>query len=160
MERVQNDICRFTLLYVEDDAGTREMVGKMLYLRYPNIRLLFAENGSEGAKMSKAYHPDIMMIDVRMPVLDGVGFTDAILGRDAQTRVLVVSASSEKATINKCLEMGVRAYIPKPLCIGSLCREIDKITEEIFLERVAVAKGSKSSGASGSRPSFETAYKK
>ncbi len=107
-----------TLLYIEDNASNRSLVVHLLEDR-PGTRLLTAGHGEEGIELARTHLPDLILLDLHLPDLDGWEVL-ARLRRDPATRripVLAVSADANRETIDRLLVAGARAYLTKPLNI-------------------------------------------
>jgi two-component system chemotaxis response regulator CheY len=76
-----------------------------------------AVDGSQGVEKYKALHPtiDLVTLDITMPVMDGVSALEKILEFDKQACVIMVSALGKEDIVKKCLLMGAKSYIVKPL---------------------------------------------
>jgi DNA-binding response OmpR family regulator len=140
MERIQDDICRFSLLYVEDEAATRELIGSMLKMSYPNIDVIFADNGMDALKRIQEHSFDLYLIDLMLPALNGLALCEKIISLNDDNHIMVLSGYGNEDVIDKCLEMGVKDYLVKPISMDSLILKITVMAENIFWKRVNTAK--------------------
>ena len=108
------------VLIVEDSPVVRELLRHILESD-PDIRVVgTAENGAAGVEMCSRLMPDVITMDVRMPVLDGYDATRRIM-RDHPVPVVVVSASFNKEEVEgsfRSVEAGALAILRKPVGIG------------------------------------------
>ena len=76
-----------------------------------------AADGAQGLEKYKEMHPtiDLVTMDITMPVMDGVSALEKILEFDKNARVIMVSALGKEDVVKKCLMMGAKSYIIKPL---------------------------------------------
>ncbi len=105
-----------TLLYIEDNASNRSLVVHLLEDR-PGTQLLTAARGEEGLELARTHRPDLILLDLHLPDLDGWEVL-ARLRRHPATRripVVAVSADASRDTIDRLLVAGARAYLTKPL---------------------------------------------
>ena len=100
------------ILIVEDEANIRELL--RLYLEREGYTVLEAENGVEGIKKSKSDKPDILLLDVMMPVMDGWAVCREIRA-ESDVPIIMLTAKGETADRVSGLEMGADDYIVKPL---------------------------------------------
>ena len=100
------------ILIVEDEANIRELL--RLYLEREGYTVLEAENGVEGIKKWKSDKPDMLLLDVMMPVMDGWAVCREIRAESAVPS-LMLTAKGETADRVSGLEMGADDYIVKPL---------------------------------------------
>jgi len=74
-----------------------------------------AENGAIAVQKYKEIKPDIVTMDITMPVMDGVTALEKILEADKDAKVIMVSALGKEDVVKKSLLMGAKSYIVKPL---------------------------------------------
>lgn len=100
------------ILIVEDEANIRELL--RLYLEREGYTVLEAENGVEGIKKWKSDKPDMLLLDVMMPVMDGWAVCREIRA-ESDVPIIMLTAKGETADRVSGLEMGSDDYIVKPL---------------------------------------------
>lgn len=100
------------ILIVEDEANIRELL--RLYLEREGYTVLEAENGVEGIKKWKSDKPDMLLLDVMMPVMDGWSVCREIRA-ESDVPIIMLTAKGETADRVSGLEMGADDYIVKPL---------------------------------------------
>ena len=100
------------ILIVEDEANIRELL--RLYLEREGYTVLEAENGVEGIKKWKSDKPDMLLLDVMMPVMDGWEVCREICA-ESDVPIIMLTAKGETADRVSGLEMGADDYIVKPL---------------------------------------------
>ena len=100
------------ILIVEDEANIRELL--RLYLEREGYTVLEAENGVEGIKKWKSDKPDMLLLDVMMPVMDGWAVCREIRA-ESDVPSIMLTAKGETADRVSGLEMGADDYIVKPL---------------------------------------------
>ena len=101
------------VLVVEDDPLMSRM-----YLRvftFEGFEIQLAENGQAGLDKLKDFHPDIILVDVMMPVMNGIETLDALKGNPATKKIPVIMLSSlgEEDIIHQALDKGAAAYLIK-----------------------------------------------
>jgi len=102
-----------SLLYVEDDEIVRESMLEFLNRRFDTV--LSAENGEDGLDIYRDKLPDIVMTDIRMPIMDGLEMTRAILELNDKANIIMTSAYNESNYLLAALELGISHYLLKPL---------------------------------------------
>ena len=100
------------ILIVEDEANIRELL--RLYLEREGYTVLEAENGVEGIKKWKSDKPDMLLLDVMMPVMDGWAVCREIRA-ESDVPIIMLTAKGKTADRVSGLEMGADDYIVKPL---------------------------------------------
>ena len=111
-----------------DDSTTIRKIVKKTFANY-NCELLEAENGVQGLTMALKEKPDLILLDVTMPVMSGLEMLER-LKAEAETKdipVIMLTAESGKENVTKCVMMGVKDYIIKPFKGNELIERVSKI---------------------------------
>lgn len=101
------------ILIVEDDDNIRELL--RLYLEREGFEIKEAENGAVGLSAWKAENPDMMLLDVMMPVMDGWQVCKEIRSSGSTMPIIMITAKGETMDKVSGLELGADDYIVKPL---------------------------------------------
>lgn len=115
------------LLLVEDDANLRYIVQSGLQDLIGGYEVMTADNGKEGLKAWEEFHPDIIISDIDMPVMDGLEMVRRIRETDGDTPVLFTSALTSPKDVRKGFEIGVNNYVKKPFVPDELDAHIHAI---------------------------------
>ncbi|HEX2060195.1 MAG TPA: response regulator [Thermoanaerobaculia bacterium] len=112
---------KFSVLVVDDDPSIRKMIIAALKRDNPRYRFVEAPNGKDALDLMRADHPDVVVLDLMMPVLSG---WDVLRERadDAELKqipVIVVSANRDPE-LATAVNAGICAFLPKPFDIGAL----------------------------------------
>ena len=100
-----------TILIVEDDSNIRELL--QMYLSQEGYRIETAQDGADGLRAFKRVHPDLVLLDLMMPVMDGTQMIRE-LRAFSNTPVIVLTAKGEVFDKVTLLELGADDYITKP----------------------------------------------
>ncbi len=127
------------VLVIDDSAFMRKAISTMLE-KDPEIKVVdTARNGQEGLEKIKKLDPDVVTLDIEMPVMDGLTALKRIMMEHPKPVIMVSSLTTEGAEATfKALELGAMDYIPKQLSKVSL--EIVKIEKELIQKVKAVAR--------------------
>jgi PAS domain S-box-containing protein len=109
-----------TVLYVEDNPSNLKLV-ELIMQRHPGVELLMAPSGSLGLELARSHRPDLLLLDIHMPDLDGFQVLSR-LRADPLTRAIPVVAVTAQAMVDdvkRIMAAGFDAYLPKPLDLGS-----------------------------------------
>jgi DNA-binding NarL/FixJ family response regulator len=87
-----------------------------------------AADGREAVQLTKRLAPDVVLMDISMPVLDGIEATTRILAEQPQTRVLVLTGSNARADVDRARQAGAAGYVTKDRIAAEL---IDAIREVV-----------------------------
>ncbi len=99
------------ILVVEDDMFLAEMMGKTLQNQV--MRVTIVNNGKQALEAMRKEVPDLVLLDLLMPVLDGHGVLQGMKQNKIRCPVVILSNISDKMTRAKCKEMGVKDYFVK-----------------------------------------------
>jgi CheY-like chemotaxis protein len=108
------------VLYVEDNANNLALMEEIFSL-FPTAKLSQAISGEKGVEMAKADHPDLIIMDINLPGMNGFEAFEA-LQADPTTRnipVIALSASAMPKDVGRGITAGFHAYLTKPLNIQS-----------------------------------------
>jgi DNA-binding NarL/FixJ family response regulator len=116
-----------SVLIVDDHEVVREGL-RLSLLRSPQIRVVGeAPDGETAIALADRRRPDVIIMDLRMPGMDGIEATEEILKGKPDTGVIVFTAYSERALLSRSLESGARGYILKEAPHETLLRAIEKV---------------------------------
>ncbi|MGB5420653.1 MAG: ATP-binding protein [Desulfobacterales bacterium] len=114
------------ILIVDDLTLNRSLIKE--YLTQTPLTIMEAENGEDAVRLAKQHQPDLILMDIRMPVLDGIEATKQI-GRDEATRgipVVALTASVMEAERDSLMVMGFSGFLDKPVTEDALFRELKR----------------------------------
>lgn len=112
------------ILVIEDDEYMRLLIER--FLKSKKFNVLSAENGFIGLVLAKEQKPDLIVCDVKMPVLDGYGVLEN-LRKDlkiASIPVFFISFYTDSESISLAYQLGVNDYLTKPLDLNELLAKI------------------------------------
>lgn len=101
------------VLLVDDQAMLREAVGALLAVHDDVEVVGEAANGREAIEKANELDPNVIVIDISLPLMDGLEATRRILKRQPQTRVLALTQLNDKEHVLSSLKAGVAGYLPK-----------------------------------------------
>jgi len=114
---------RARILVAEDEALIRlDLVEMLVDAGYEVVAQ--ASNGEQAVALSRELKPDLVLMDVRMPVLDGISAAEQI-GKERIAPVVMLTAFSQKELVERARDAGVMAYIVKPFTASDLPPAID-----------------------------------
>lgn len=122
-------------LVIEDDGNIAELL--RLYLEKDGFEVQRAADGGAGVELFRSFSPDIVLLDIMLPVMDGWGVLRAIR-RDSSVPVIMLTAKSETPDKVSGLEMGADDYVTKPFEVKELLARIHAVlrrTEEPGAEK-------------------------
>ena len=111
------------ILLVDDN----EELLKLYSIFLKRYEVITAKNGKEGVKLYMKYHPNIVIMDIKMPIMDGVEATKAIKENDKDAKIIGATAYHDKYA-EKMLEAGALEIIKKPFKYREILDLIEKYT--------------------------------
>ncbi|MCP4154690.1 MAG: sigma-54-dependent Fis family transcriptional regulator [bacterium] len=134
-EKSKKEITRtnLSILLVEDDLSLREEI--LIFLKKKFSTVYSAENGKEGLEMFMKLSPELVISDIKMPVMNGLEMIEQIKAESPHTPVIVNTAFSEVAYLIKAIEIGVDRLIQKPLERKKLMEAITRCAKPILQEK-------------------------
>lgn len=124
------------ILIVDDDALIREGLKIILDIEEDFNVIGTATNGEEGFKLCEKYSPDIVLMDIRMPVMDGVLGTKLIKQHFKDIKVIILTTFKDDEYIREAIKSGAEGYILKNQSSDSIVDSIRAVTKgNIVLER-------------------------
>lgn len=115
---------KITVVIVDDHTIVRQGLRTYLELQPDILVVGEAANGSEATALVKDNLPDIVLMDLVMPVMDGVDATRAITGLAPSTRVIVLTSFSEDEKVFASIKAGAQGYLMKDVLPGDLVAAI------------------------------------
>ena len=111
------------VLIIDDEPEVRDLLQEFLAGRGYDV--LVAESGSAALGILGADQPDLVLLDVAMPNMDGVETLKRIVALQPSMPVIMVTANADIATTSKLLAMGAVDYIPKPFDLDYLDQAVN-----------------------------------
>ena len=122
-----------SILYVEDQDDVRLFLSKILSRHYTNVFL--AENGKEGLEFYIDNKPDIIISDIKMPVMDGLSMSARIKEIDPAAKIILTTAHSDMEYFLHSIDIGINQYILKPIDRDKLFTAIDTCAKQVMMEK-------------------------
>ena len=138
---------KIRVLIVDDIAETRENVRKLLQFESDVDVAGAARSGREGIQLAQELDPDVILMDINMPDIDGITATEEIRQRSPHIQVVILSVQGDQNYMRRAMLAGARDFLTKPPMGDELISAIRRAGEMAHAERV---KGAKQLGASSS----------
>jgi DNA-binding NarL/FixJ family response regulator len=134
-------VAKARVLLVDDHALLRTGVANIIN-QEPDLRVVAeAENGVEALDAYERHQPDVTLLDLRMPVMEGVEVVRQIRDRDPRARVIVLTTYDTDDEISQALKAGAKAYVLKDISADDLVGCIrDVLAGKTYLAPAAAAK--------------------
>lgn len=131
---------KIRVLIVDDIAETRENVRKLLQFESDVDVVGTARSGKEGIQLSTELDPDVVLMDINMPDIDGISATEEIRQKSPHIQVVILSVQGDQNYMRRAMLAGARDFLTKPPMGDELISAIKRAGEMAHMER---DKGSK-----------------
>ena len=123
------------VLLVEDNEMNRDMLSRRLALR--GFEVVLAADGAQGVQMAKTEMPDLILMDMSLPVLDGWGATRQIRAEAATKSIplIALTAHAMDGDRERAIEAGCNDYDTKPVELSRLLDKMDRLLSERILSQ-------------------------
>lgn len=120
---------RISVLIVDDISDTRDSIRRLLQFEDDIEVLGEVGSGSEAILFAEGNRPDIILMDINMPEMDGIRTTELLAQRAPECSVIIMSVQGEQAYMRRAMMAGAREYIVKPFTGDELANVIAKVYE-------------------------------
>ncbi len=149
---------KIRVLIVDDIAETRENVRKLLQFESDVDVAGAARTGKEGIQLAQELDPDVILMDINMPDIDGITATEEIRQKSPHVQVVILSVQGDQNYMRRAMLAGARDFLTKPPMGDELISAIRRAGEMAHAERLKGAKqlhgGSSAAGGPASMASF------
>ncbi len=135
-EQEKEHLKLITVLYVEDEDEIRDVLARSLKRITKEVYL--ATNGKEGLEAFKEYNPDIIVTDIKMPLMDGLAMSKEVKDINPSIPIIITTAFSDKEFLFEAINIGINRYITKPINLKNLMRTLSESVEAIVLAKKMV----------------------
>lgn len=122
------------VLIVEDEIRIRNGMANLIEHHTEHTVIGEAQNGQEGLEMALLYMPDLIITDIRMPVMDGLEMMRKLREQDGDWHFVILSGYSEFEYAKKAIQYGADDYLIKPLAPDDVMNLLDSIQQRIKKE--------------------------
>jgi YesN/AraC family two-component response regulator len=129
----EQDILR---VLIADDEPEMRRGTRLMMSMVPNARVVaIAQNGREAFALTKQHQPDVALMDINMPGMDGLDAIRAMRRLRHQPLCIIISAEKDAPTVKKAVQIGVVAYLVKPFTVEELSAVIEKTRKIVLRDR-------------------------
>jgi two-component system, response regulator YesN len=124
----------YRVLIVDDEYLSRFVLKTIISKRINNLELEIAgeaENGRQAIEMNRKLRPDIIIMDIKMPGINGIDATKEIINEFPDVSVLILTAYDNFDYIKRALDLGVKGYILKPVKDEDVVEKVNKVIRDI-----------------------------
>lgn len=131
---------KLRILIADDFQETRRNT-RLMIATLNNVEVVaIASNGQQAVEMTKEQRPDIVILDVNMPVMDGLTAFKHIVESYPGTGCIIISAENNPVTVKKAMSIGIQEYLVKPFLTEELETAIKHVSEQLKETRQKIAR--------------------
>ncbi|BCB04253.1 response regulator [Bacillus sp. KH172YL63] len=128
------------LLIVDDEQLERDGVKAILERNFPDLILYQAKNGNMAVDLAREHAPELILMDIKMPGMDGLQTMEQIQREQRDTQFIMVTAYDTFDYMKAAIKLGARDYILKPSKASEIVQTIGRVIEDIEKEREQLEK--------------------
>ncbi len=118
-----------SILIVDDVENTREDIKRFLYFEEDMEVVGEAASGEEAVELAMSIKPDVILMDINLPGLDGIGASEIISVQVPEVAIIIISIQGEKEYIKKAMAAGARDYLVKPFTSTDLAETVRRVND-------------------------------
>lgn len=124
------------IVVVEDEALIRKGLANMIPILHPGDEVIgTAEDGLVGLELINQLQPDLIIMDIQMPQMDGLTMLSKLRKAGCQAKAVVLTAYSDFSYAKQAIELGIENYLLKPIKVPELKKTLEIIQDSITLEK-------------------------
>jgi pilus assembly protein CpaE len=145
---------KIRVLIVDDISETRENIRKLLQFEKDLEVVGAANSGRSGVEQARELKPDVVLMDINMPDMDGITATELIRQHNPATQIVILSVQGDPNYMRRAMLAGARDFLTKPPAVDELTAAIRRAGKMAFAERL---KAGSIAGMPGGVPGFAAA---
>jgi pilus assembly protein CpaE len=142
---------KIRILIVDDNPETRENIRKLLQFESDVEVVGAARSGVEGLELAGETQPDVILMDINMPDMDGIQATEAIRKKIPFTQIVILSVQNDPKYMQRAMMAGARAFLSKPPTVDELISTIHQVGKMAAEEKAKIALVQKLQSGSGGK---------
>ncbi|MCK4724280.1 MAG: response regulator transcription factor, partial [Anaerolineales bacterium] len=136
-----NENSQIKVLIVDDVADTRDNIRRLLQFENDVEVVGSAETGYEGIELAKKIRPDVVVIDINMPDIDGILATELIRKSSPHTQIIILSVQGDPHYMRRAMLAGARDFLTKPPSADELTSAIRRAGKMAIEEQLRTPSG-------------------
>ena len=125
---------------IADDVQETRRNTRLMLATIDNVEVIaIAANGAQALQLAKEHHPDIVLLDINMPEMDGLTAYREIAKVYPETGCIIISAEKDAATLQTAISVGVQEYLVKPFTVEELEAAVGRVFQRVRQNRQKLA---------------------
>src|SRR5205814_5512853 len=130
---------KIRILVVDDIAETRENLSKLIGFEADMTIVASADGGNQAVEFAKKERPDVILMDINMPDMDGITATEIIANTVPESPIIMMSVQGEQDYLRRSMLAGAREFLVKPFSADELVNAIRHVHEIEKVKRARYA---------------------
>ncbi|MBS4067167.1 MAG: EAL domain-containing protein [Sulfurimonas sp.] len=122
------------ILYVEDEENIRNQISKMLKQLFNSVEV--ASNGVEALEMYKDNSYDLVITDLKMPLMDGIELCESIISINRDQLIILISAHKEIDELLQLINLGIAGFLLKPIDMDVMLHKLFSIVKNVYADKI------------------------
>jgi YesN/AraC family two-component response regulator len=122
---------KMRMLIADDVQETRRNTRLMLSTILDAEVVAIATNGLQAVQLAKEHHPDIVIMDINMPEMDGLTAAKEIINYSPDTGCIIMSSERDTTTLRNAMSIGAQEYLIKPFTVDELEQAVNRVSERV-----------------------------
>jgi YesN/AraC family two-component response regulator len=137
---IQMPYKKLRVLIADDVQETRRTTRLMLAIN-PDVEVVaIAPNGERAVELANEHHPDIAIMDINMPKMDGLTAYEKMLESQPDLACIIISAEKDSQTLRSAMSLGAREYLIKPFTVDELNIAVHRVSKIVKDDRLRSAR--------------------
>jgi YesN/AraC family two-component response regulator len=137
---IQMPYKKLRVLIADDVQETRRTTRLMLAIN-PDVEVVaIAPNGERAVELANEHHPDIAIMDINMPKMDGLTAYEKMLETQPDLACIIISAEKDNQTLRSAMSLGAREYLIKPFTVDELNIAVHRVSKIVKDDRIRSAR--------------------
>ena len=140
MTQAESSLARKMRVLIADDVQETRRSTRLMLSMISDVEVVaIASNGLQAVNMAKEHHPDIVVLDINMPEMDGLTAFKQIAQVHPDTGCIIISAEKESSVLREAMSLGIRDYLFKPFTVDELEQAVVQVSARIEKTRQTIA---------------------
>lgn len=140
MTQAESSLTRKMRVLIADDVQETRRSTRLMLSMISNVEVVaIASNGLQAVNMAKEHHPDILVLDINMPEMDGLTAFKQIARVHPDTGCIIISAEKETTILREAMSLGIRDYLFKPFTVDELEQSVVQVSTRLEKTRQTIA---------------------
>jgi YesN/AraC family two-component response regulator len=140
MTQIEGSVHQKLRVLIADDIQETRRNTRLMLATIDDVEVVaIASNGLQAVELAKEQHPDIVLLDINMPELDGLSAYRRIAQMNPATGCIIISAEKDTTTLRTAISIGVQEYLIKPFTVEELETAIERVRGLVEKQRLKIA---------------------